>query len=306
MEWLLLALLAHALNALVFVVDKGLLGRRDVAVGQPAWYAVYSGLIAAVAGGLLVIDYAPINVWVALWSLGAGALWLLALWLFFIALKHGEASRVIPIAGSSVPVWTLLFATIFLEEYLSFPQLVAVGFLLVGGTLLSIEADWRRRVDMRNLLLAVGSGAAFAGHFAIAKIVYNSSMVFVPAFAYIRVAVGVWALLLCASLLGWRRLAGRRQPVRVRRALPGIALAFLASKIIGTVALLLQNYAIKVGSLTVVNAVQGAQYVVVLLLAVGISAWAPRFFREEMGRVTLGRKVAGSVCIGVRLGVLVL
>jgi drug/metabolite transporter (DMT)-like permease len=117
--------------------------------------------------------------------------------------------------------------------------------------------------------------------------------------------VGVWALLLIVILLSQHRARGQRtQRTRLAGAAGGIAVAFIASKVVGMMALLLQNYAIKSGSVTVVNALQGTQYLFVLILAMAVSAFAPRFFREEFSRVALMQKIIGIGC--VTLGLIVL
>lgn len=305
MTWILLALVAHALNALVFVVDKGLLGKRESTVSRPAWYAAYSGLVAAGASVVLLYEFVAPTWLIVQWSLLAGLLWMVALCLFFVALKNGEPSRVVPVAGSSVPVFTLIFAALFLHERIPGVALIAVGLLVIGGALLSIQ--WRGPgVSARAGVAAVLSGAAFAGHFAVSKYVYSWAEPFLPLFAYVRLGVGVWALLLIVILLGQRRASGQRvRRTQIAGAAGGIALAFIASKVVGMVALLLQNYAIKLGSVTVVNALQGTQYLFVLVLATAVSAFAPRFFREEVSRVALAQKIMGIGCIIIGLIILV-
>lgn len=306
MTWILLALAAHVLNALVFVIDKGLLEQRESTVGRPAWYAAYSGLVAAGAGVLLIYTFAMPTWPILVWSAIAGLFWMVALWLFFVALKNGEPSRVVPITGSSVPVCTLVAAILFLGERLLSFQLVSVGLLIAGGVLLSIRVTGRNGISRPALWAAIASGAAFAGHFAVTKYVYSFPEPFLALFAYVRLGVGVWAGLLFLVL--WQRRQ-RSPAARSRRplkwAIGGIAAAFVLSKIVGMVALLLQNYAIAVGSVTVVNALQGTQYFFVLVLALIVSQWAPRFFREELHRVALLQKVGGVLCIAVGLVLLV-
>ena len=296
------ALVAHLLNATVFVVDKGLLGQRHSVVGRPAWYAAYSGLVAAGAGLLLLYQFVPLTLPIAGWSLLAGGLWVVALWFFFRALQGGEPSRVVPIAGSAVPVFTWLIATVFLAEQLTGHELLGVGVLILGGLLLSVRWHAHQGLPPSVLAAALASGAAFAGHFAITKYVYDFSESFLALFAYIRLGVGVWAALLLLALWWQRRKPASRPPQR-RAGLgtAGIVWVFVASKSIGMVALLLQNYAIAQGSVTVVNALQGTQYLFILLLALALSRWAPQFVREELHRVALLQKIGGIVAVTLGL-----
>lgn len=304
MTFLLLALGAHALNALVFVIDKGILGQRTSRMAQPLWYAAYSGLVSAGAAVLLAYDFAYPTAASVGWALVAGLLWLIALWLFFRALQAGEASRIVPIAGSSVPVWTFILAALLLGERLGGNHLMAVVLLMVGGMVLS--RDWRVKgaVSPQALVAAVASGAAFAAHFAVVKIMYAEPLPFLASFAYVRLGVGVWAGLLLVCL--WYR-QGLRGRVGRREAGGGrLGLAFVSSKGLGMVALLMQNYAIALGSVTVVNALQGTQYLFVWLLSLAVSLWAPRIFREEVGRFLAVQKLGGITLVGAGLYLLVI
>ena len=304
MLWILYAVLAHAGNALVFVVDKSLLSTgRPIA--QPVRYAAYSGLVAAGAAVLLAFVYVAPTGFIIQWSLIAGAFWVAALWLFFVALKGGEPSRVVPVAGSAVPVFTLIFASLFLGERLVAGQLMAVVILIAGGALLSVQLG-RRRGTLMVLGAAVLSGAAFAAHFAVADFIYQRFDPFLAAFAYTRLGVGAVALILLVVLmLPGPSQGSTRRDTQAQKMTLTIAVAFFGSKLLAAGALILQNYAISLGSVTVVNALQGTQYLVLLILAVAVTRFAPRLFREELSRVSLWQKVSGILLIGLGLVLLV-
>ena len=312
MSWVGVALLAHFINAIVFTVDKSLLSSGNSVVGNPAKYAALSGLVAAGAAVVLPFGFALPNQFVVAWSLAAGLAWILALWLFFVALKEGESSRVVPLAGSAVPVFTLVIAAIFLGEALTGQQLWAVAALIAGGALLSIEFVGTTRLPKHVLLAAVGSGLAFATYFVIVDGIYERFGPFVSAFAYSRLGVGFVALLLLIWVLKNERGASSKPGTRkatkrlsFTRAGIIISAAFVGSKVLAAVALILQNYAISLGSVSVVNALQGTQYAFLLVLAFIISHQFPKLFREEVGRVALGQKIAGIAVIGLGLVLLV-
>lgn len=301
MIWILWALLAHMTSGIVFIVDKALLGSGG-AIGKPMRYAVYSGLVASGAVLLLPFAYAAPTMFVLGWSLLAGVLWLAALWLFFIGLKFGDPSRVVPITGSAVPVFTFLLAAVFLGERLDMRDILAVLFLVGGGALLSIRFKGTKGVPVKALLGAVFGGAAFAAHFALAKFIYDRFDPFLAAFAYIRLGVGVAAI----GLFVWLWLtSGEKKKVKktkkTKKRTIAITVAFFGSKGLGVVALLLLNYAISLGSVTVVNALQGVQYAFVLLLAVFVSRQWPKLFKEELQRVTVIQKIAGILLVSIGL-----
>jgi drug/metabolite transporter (DMT)-like permease len=305
MLWILIAITAHIANAAVFAIDKGILGAKSL-VSEPARYAALSGLTGAIAGVVLVFSFALPTGFVVIMSLVAGCLWVLALWLFFTALKQGEASRMVPITGSSVPLFTLLIASIFLGEQLVARQLAGVVVLIGAGIILAIDI-FKFKVDRAVIAASLG-GAAFAAHFAVVDVVYANYEHFLAGFAYTRIGVGLAAM---GLLLILYLTPNRHAPSKEKKGKAGakktklILSAFVGSKLIGAGALLAQNWAISLGSVSVVNALQGVQYVFLLLIAIAVSIWKPQIFAEELSRVGLLQKVIGVVLVVIGLGLIV-
>ena len=80
---------------------------------------------------------------------------------------------------------------------------------------------------------------------------------------------------------------------------------FVGDKLLAAGAFLLQSYAISLGSVTVVNALQGTQYVVLLLIAAAVSVRWPQLFHEEFSRVAWWRKIGGVVLVSLGVALLV-
>ncbi|MFH1354383.1 MAG: EamA family transporter [bacterium] len=326
MIWLLLAVVAHAGNALVFVVDKSLLGGSS-RVSDPLRYTFYSAVLAGVAAVLLVFGYVPLTMFIVGWSALAAVFYIVALWFFFTALKKGEPSRVVPIAGSAVPAFTLLLAVIFLGEVLSTRSLLAVFLLIIGGLFLSVQFLKVRGLSVSVVAGAVISGLFFAGYYAVMKYIYENTDVFLAVFAYSRVVQAVVAVVLFLFFVLSRRVLPRREPsgrlrpqsrfaLNVpRRRYPAaspaarfgllIPAVFVANKALAAGAFILLNYAISLGSVTVANALQGTQYVFLLLLAAVISVWWPRLFKEEISQVAVWQKIGGIVLVSLGVALLV-
>lgn len=301
MLYVFLALIAHLMNATVFMVDKGILTAKS-SISSPVRYAAISGLVAAGASLLLIVAYAPPTSAIVMWSLLSGLFWVGALFLFFTALSKGDPSVVVPVSGSAVPVFTLIAATLFLGERLSGGNILGVVVLIMGGMLLSLRWSSATKVPMLVIGTAILSGALFASYFATVKYIYSFYSPFLAAFAYSRLGVGVVAFVLLIFVL-YRSPASLRKNKKQKssRAVWIVALAFIVSKGLAMIALLLQNYAISLGSVTIVNALQGTQYFFLLVLAVAISKWWPRLYKEELVQLVLLQKVFGIVCIGIGL-----
>lgn len=309
MFWIVLAIGAHVGNALVFVSDKIILG-SDTKIGNPIHFAAWSGLVAGGVGVILLGWWAVPTAAVIGLSLLGGVFWVTALWLFFIGLKLGDPSSVVPIAGSAVPVFTLLITILLLGETLSWQQGIAVFFLILGGAVLSITWRGSRGLSARVFGVTVAAGGAFAAHFVTVDVLYDIFEPFLPAFAYARLGVAVVSVLLLLGLFAsgsMKSSAGsnKRSKHANRKIFTMVALVFVGGKILGALALLSLNWAVKLGNVTIVNALQGTQYIFLLILALIFARYWPKLWREELKRVDIGQKVAGIVLIGIGLSWLV-
>jgi len=307
--WIVLAIGAHIGNALVFVSDKVILG-SDTKIGNPIHFAAWSGLVAGGVGVILLVWWAvPTAAAVGLSLLG-GVFWVTALWLFFTGLKLGDPSSVVPIVGSAVPLFTLLFTILLRGETLSWRQGIAVLFLILGGAVLSITWRGSRGLSARVFGVTVAAGAAFAAHFITVDVLYDNFEPFLPAFAYARLGVAVVSVFLLLGLLAsgsMKSAPGKRRGFsRKRRQIFNmVALVFVGGKVLGALALLSLNWAVKLGSVTIVNALQGTQYIFLLILALIFSKFWPKLWREELQRVDIVQKLGGVVLIGIGLSLLV-
>ncbi len=68
---------------------------------------------------------------------------IIGLFLFFSALKHGEASYVIPIAATA-PLFSTIYAWILLEEKITPMRLAGISFIVAGAVIVY----WTRNTDM--------------------------------------------------------------------------------------------------------------------------------------------------------------
>lgn len=295
MLWIFLALLAHMANGAVFIVDKSLLAGRS-ALSRPLQYALYSAALAVCAVVLLPFASIVVTPFVIFWAVIAGFIHIIALYVFFVAMRFGEPSRIVPITGSAVPLFTILFAVIFLGEVFTFWQYVGILLLIVGGAFLSI-----RRTTY--LLLPVLAGVLFAAYFVITKHMYtNAEAQFLSVFIATRVIEGVMALCAIAVVVplsqngrGSIALAGGVRGKGAR----GSSFIFFLNKVLAAGAFLLQSYAISLGSVSIVNALQGVQFVIVFLLAMLFSTTFPKIFTEDMGASAILQKTVGIICMSI-------
>ncbi|MBT7484349.1 EamA family transporter, partial [Candidatus Peregrinibacteria bacterium] len=179
MDWLAIAIAAYLILAVVNLADKFLL--ENVVPSAKT----YTFLVGAM--GLIVIVIAP---WFLTWpgvslllgNLLVGALFPGALLLLYRSLKIGDASKIIPLIGGVVPIFTILLAYLFLGERFLTMQWVAIIYLLLGtvmlaylpasNTLWSKMLHWFGLKGTKNktaVITAIAAGIVFAIFFVGSK-----------------------------------------------------------------------------------------------------------------------------------------
>ncbi len=152
MTWLLAAIGGHLMNAAAFIIDKSLL---TSAFKRSGTYAFVIGMISSSI--LIFLPTVSWNLSPEGWFAVAifGSVFILALWAFFEALSHAEASRIVPIVGSLVPVFTLVNSAIFVNERLPIRVLIGLAFLLVATVLLTRGGPVKQRLSPSTISLCV-------------------------------------------------------------------------------------------------------------------------------------------------------
>jgi uncharacterized membrane protein len=301
MSWLLIAIIAHFLFALVFVIDKFLLSKT---VLQPIVYAFYTGILQIFVLVLIPFGFAVPPSKQIIISFIAGALFTLAVLFLYKSFQMAEVSRITPIVGGAVPLFTLVLSYSFLEERLAANQLFAFSLLVLGGTVMF----WPRRDKSatgsvkaplaKRLPLALLAALFFAGSFVLTKFIFIHQP-FINGFIWIRLG----GFLIAVLLFLW---PGNRQIIfEATKALKIRTVSlFFSDKALAGLAFILLNYAIYLGSVTLVNALQGVQYVFLLVMAIILSKKFPQILEEQVGRRVIFQKFIAILLIGLGLGML--
>lgn len=307
MSWLALALIGHVANGVAFAIDKILL---RTAFSHSATYAGIVGMLST----LIVVAIPYVTVWpsgtVLVVTLVSGATFVLALWAFFAALARAEASRVVPIVGSLIPMLTLAGAFMFLGERLS--DRTFVGFILLITATVILSGGGRGRPNRETIWLAVTSALLFAVSSVTAKAAYDA-VGFLSGFVVSRfAAIGTAVLILTVA----DRQAGRevllmfhpsRRSSTSKRKQPGmtaVVMAFVGQSL-GAVGFLFVQWAIAKGSATVVNAMQAVQYALLVLAAFVLRHRAPQLLGENLTRRVLVLKSVALALTAVGLALIV-
>ncbi|MCL4682940.1 MAG: DMT family transporter [Rhodocyclaceae bacterium] len=171
--WFVLALISPLLWATCNHIDKMLLERyfKEGGVGTLIIVSALASVIAAPF--LYVVDPSVLAVSgsnLAIIS-GAAMLDIVLLWAYLCAMQRDESSRVI-VYYQLVPVFGLVAGWAFLGEIISKDQLVAMGIVILGTTIVSLESvEGRFRFKRRTVGFMLLACACWAAELAIFKVV---------------------------------------------------------------------------------------------------------------------------------------
>jgi len=311
MSWFLLTIISYLILAIVNLGDKFVV---DKLIKSSKSYAFIVGALSAV-----VFVIAP---WFLSWpglflliiNIIAGALFVFALWTMYESLKLGEASRVVVVIGSIVPVFTIGFSIIFFKETFTLNQWIGILFLLFGMLTMSFIVGRRKKWSIcfrrtfsvfyggyskKWIFLALVSAFLYSAFFIVTKHAYGKQD-FLSAFIWIR---GGSLLVVVLFLIDRNSRREILKSFKTKKRATSISRKWfvLINQFLGSLAFLVQNYAVYLGPVAIINALQGVQYALLLLLGIFFSIFFPKVLREDVSRSVLIKKILAIILVGVGL-----
>lgn len=284
----IIAYLAFAVNS---IIDKFLLKRS---VKEPGTYAFYIGLLSGLSLLLFPFGFTLPSLQVLGLALLSGALFVYAMVWLFSALQQEDVSRVLPAIGALVPIITFAASFIIVGERLTAREVWGI-LTLVAGTLL-ISWPEEKKISSRQWLKFAGlSAVGFALSFTLAKVVYLEQS-FISGLIWTRLGMTVAAL----SLLLFT--AVRHDIVHSSKiASNGSRLIFFLGQTLAAIGAILQNYSVSLGSVTIVNALQGTQFAFLFILTWSVSRFYPHILDEDFSPATVRVKLISLIFISLGL-----
>ncbi|HBA37066.1 TPA: hypothetical protein DCZ15_04355 [Candidatus Falkowbacteria bacterium] len=303
MSWVFVALAAYLLLAIVNLLDKFLVD--NVLKSSKAYAFIVCTL------GLAVFLAAP---WLLEWpgwflflfNIVNGVIFAIALWLLYEALRRGEAARILVFIGGVTPVFSLIFSILFFKEQFSLSQWAGIVALLSGVfivALLPVQRSFLKRVFKKlrltqearrgGLGAALFCALAYSVYFLGTKYAYTGQS-FASAFIWTRLGAGLFVLLFLIKRVD--RLA---ITATFSKSSPGKnKFLVLFNQLMGSTGFILQNYAVFLGSVVLVNALQGVQYAFLLIVSTGLALFAPKLLKENFSwRITIQKAAAVLVIV---------
>jgi drug/metabolite transporter (DMT)-like permease len=180
-------------------------------------------------------------------------------------------------------------------------QIAGIGLLIFGGLLISF--DLPLRINKRKFALgfwdALWAGIFLAMSYFLFKFVYNEQT-FLNGFIWTRIGC-FFAIISYLLVPKWREdifdsFKGFKKPKKSGYQTGAL---FISNKILGGISSILLNFAISLGSVTVVNSLISSQYVFILALAFFAHKKYPFVFEEKLYFWDWAQKIGAIVLIGI-------
>ncbi len=291
MDWVTVAILGTFAIGLVNIIDSHLLSRRMPSLR--AFLLLVSLFVLPIS---LVIAYLfplpeGVDAWPLVVTVASGVIRTVSIIILLYTFKTEHVSQAIPVFHT-FPVFVALLAVPLLGESLSSLQWLAIIIVVAGAVIISVKrgsggaATWLGRpfwlLLAASLLMAVADvGSKYAlEYISFWNMYWLSSLCMVAIFLFISLRPRII-----------------RQLGTMRRRRPTLALLF-ANETLAVVGIVLIFWAMEMGPVSLVSAINGSRPLVVLAAAFILSRVSPRFLLEGgMAGRTLALRLAATAMI---------
>lgn len=296
MIWILLLVVAHLFYGMVFILDKYVLSRPKT---NPITYAFYVGVMGAGIIVLVPFGFTMPNNGEVFWSLIAGIFQVLAFIFFYKALdsNEGEVSRIVPYVGAITSIFVLIFSSLIIKEFLTNNQIIAFVLLVLGSLVIGFKKNGK--LEKKIWWMAIFAGLFFALFWVTTKYLFLGTD-FISGLVWVRVGVAIIALTLLLSKKNRKIIFSE-----TKESKPKTTKFFMLSRILNAAGSLFIYGAVFLGSVCIVNALQGLQYLFVLIFAILLFKKIPSI-KEQLSKEFLIQKIIAIVLICAGLALLVI
>lgn len=298
--WLIFALSGFIVAAVVHILDKFIL---DKTISRPVIFVFYSTIFAVLfflavpfVGGLNSIqDYVI--------SAVAASSFVIGLWAVYRGIQASEISHVGPLIGATIPVFTFLWGQLFLNEIFTFYQIAAISLLIFGSLVIAVEKSPNHNGFHRGLLWGIFGGFLWSIFAVTTKFLYMHHS-FSAGFVWSQGMVGLCAAFLILSPAIRKTFRKNKKEKTEKSNFKTITFVAFA-KFLGLLGLVLVQYAVSLGSVTLVYALAGVQYMALVIMVAVLSKLHSSFYQETYTRSELIQEVVAVLLIAAGLSLLV-
>ena len=295
MNWLVFALSAQFLYALVNHLDKYLLGKFFK--GGVGAMMIFTAMVNAIFLPIILILNPQIlsTPWdQALLVTSIGGFYVIGALLYLYALRIEETTKISVLWQLSAPI-TYFLGIIFLGELLNFQQTLGAIIVLIGGLLTMIHIERGKfRIKKKVLTLMFSAVLLFSSSSIIFK-VFAINFDFWSAVFFEILGAMLTGIVLILVVPNYRRQflsAIKKDSLKVfSYNLPNEYMQMSAT--------ILFRYATMIAPLALVQVTNSINAIFVFLIAVIIAKFLPRISEEKFNKVDIFQKVLGIIVVTI-------
>lgn len=291
-----ISILAYALNGGSIIVNKILL---NDSLPKPLLYTFYSNVFQ-----LLVLFLIPFGFTLSFDSAFymaaiSGIVSVFALHTFYISLKQNEASVAGPLVGAFNPLFTIILGAIFLNQFLTATQFLAVLVLIIGTIIVSLSLLLSKvKIDKRFFMIIL-SGLLFAISYILLREAFLKTS-FINGLIISRAAAGLFVLTFFALPSLRSDIFNPKKSSSKPLSKPTLILLG-SGHAMGALSGLLITFGTSLANPALVNSMFGIQYVTILLVAIFLSQKHPQLLDEKLTKASIFQKAAGVAVLSFGL-----
>ncbi len=282
MLWIYLTIGAYLIDAFVFAVDRILLLSP---IPNPISYAFYASILSAFAIFLLPFGVHLPTLTNFVVAMISGGTFFLGLVCLYKSIKIIDILEAMPAIGAVTALTTFLLNVLLIRQPVTQNEVIAFFLLIIGAFMMSYF-----HIKNKVFIFIALSGIFLGLSYGSLKYIFLSDS-FVNGVFWTRFGLVGSALFLLI-------LPRMRKQIftSLDKARPTSRFIFILNKLLVSVAFLMIYYAIKIGQVELINALQGLQYVFILIASILLAKKIPVLF-EKHTHEHLWRKIVATVFI---------
>lgn len=292
--WFIISLIAFFLLALAAVIDKFLLSQTRIIPVSFAFYISLGGILGSV---LLLFEpyfYFPRDQLLVL-ILGGFSLFF-GLYFMFLAVVKSEISKSNPLVVSFTPIAVFLLSLLLGLGLVSFQRIVGIFLIIGGGYLLSQVGVSKTRLTKKVWWFIILSSLSIGASNVFSKIAYDN-LSFINAFVWLRWFTVLAAVLFVTLSKSWPAVLLDKKGDAGKVSLKSVVWVLVLGQAAGSLGVILLQYAIKLGNVILVTALNGVQFFFVIILVYFFSKVYPRVLKENIAYKFVFQKVLWSLIL---------
>lgn len=291
MNWLFFAIAAYLIYSVTNFIDKYLVEQR---VKDPIAVIILDGSLYLFLGFIIFFlsgsHFVPGQQ--AFLLILAGTFLTFYMVPYFKALLVEDTSRVVPLF-QFYPVFTILLSFIFLHEKLTHNQLLGFIIVVVGGFLIGAEDFSLKTFSLRKAFFLMLLSSFL---YSLSNIIFKFITItdFWTNFSYITVGSAIGCFLLLYKKRN--RIAVKEQ---IRQLTLGTGIILLTNSLLNLLAELLAFFAISLGPVSLVSAMNGIQPFIIFVYGLILTLLFPKIIKEDISKKTVIIKIASAIVLFV-------